>query len=142
MPRLFNLVAFSAAFLSAFSLTGCGGGSAGVHGKVTLDGQPLETGVISFQPMEGTAGPAAGATIAQGEYKVQGEAMPSPGTYRVEIKSQKKTGKKMPVGSPAPPGTMAEETIEAVPPQYNKKSTLQRELKGGQNTVDFELASK
>ncbi|MDB5306121.1 MAG: hypothetical protein JWO38_323 [Gemmataceae bacterium] len=123
---------------------GCGnggGGRAAVRGKVTLDGQPVEAGLISFVPAEGTKGPSAGAAVSQGEYEVQGDNLPVPGAYRVEIKAQKKTGKKVPVGSPAPPGTMAEETVEAIPARYNTRSTLREELKPGSNVLNFDLTS-
>ncbi len=41
---------------------GCGSADrANVSGKVTLDGQPLETGSIAFEPIEGTQSPSAGA---------------------------------------------------------------------------------
>ena len=120
---------------------GCGGGSSTVRGKVTLDGKPIEAGLISFVPTEGTTGPSAGASINQGEYDIRNDPLPVAGKYRVEIKAQKKTGKKVPVGSPAPPGTMADETVEAVPPRYNTKSTLREELKGGSNVINYDLTS-
>ena len=64
------------------------------------------------------------------------------GTARVEISSSKMTGKMIEVGSPMPPGTKIEETVEAVPAKYNKSSTLTVDIKAGANTHDFELMSK
>ena len=66
----------------------------------------------------------------------------SPGAYRVEITARRKTGKKIPVGSPAPKGTMADEEVEALPARYHTASTLREVLKAGANKVDFPLTSK
>jgi len=38
----------------ALFLAGCGGSSATVNGTITLDGKPLNSGFILFQPSEGT----------------------------------------------------------------------------------------
>jgi hypothetical protein len=113
-----------------------------VSGKVTLDGQPVETGSISFVPIEGTQSPTAGAEIIDGEYEIPQAGGPKLGVFRVEIRSQRKTGKKIPAGSPAQPGTMVDETVEAIPRQYNKQSKLRAELKPGSNPLDYELTSK
>jgi hypothetical protein len=58
-------------------LAGCGGvdlpDRAPVHGVVTLDGQPMTTGEITFMPDEskGTIGPSASGVIdAGGHYKL------------------------------------------------------------------------
>ncbi len=122
--------------------SGCGGGSASIKGAVTLDGTPVESGHVNFVPIEGTPGAGARAQVVNGQYSVEAAARASPGVYRVEISARRKTGKKIPVGSPAPPGTMADEEVEAVPVRYNKSSTLREELKGGANTRDFSLTSK
>ncbi len=63
------------------------------------------------------------------------------GKYRVIIRSQRKTGKKIAAGSPAPPGTLVDETVEAVPDRYNKQSQLRAEVKVGNNPLNFELTS-
>ncbi len=119
---------------------GCGDAVA-VSGKVTLDGVPVESGTVTFVPEDTSKGQGAGATITNGEYKIEGVG-PPPGSYRVEIKSQKKTGKKVVAGSPAPPGTMVDETVEAIPAKYNAKSELKAVLKSGANPLDFELKGR
>jgi hypothetical protein len=134
--RRFLLLAFLAL------LSGCGR-SATVEGTLTLDGTPVEAGHITFVPIEGTAGSGARAAIANGRYAIGRATRIQPGVYRVEVSARSKTGKKIPVGSPAPRGTMADEEVEAAPAQYNKKSTLRQELKAGANTnVDFALSTK
>jgi hypothetical protein len=140
VPR-FAAASFIVAGLLLMS-AGCGDEQVHMRGKVTLDGKPIETGAITFIPDDLNLGQTAGASIALGEFQVVGNNLPPPGLYRVEIRSQIKTGKQIPAGSPAPPGTMMEETIEAVPTKYNDKSELKRELKTGDNNLNFELTSE
>jgi hypothetical protein len=121
---------------------GCGGKVATIEGTVTIDEKPVETGTITFVPIEGTPGSGARAQIAKGVYTIDSSMGTAPGTYRVEIAARRKTGKKIPIGSPAPPGTTADEEVEALPARYNKESTLRETLKAGANTVDFSLATK
>ena len=123
-------------------IAGCGDNQVRIRGNVTLDGKPIDTGAISFIPDDLSKGQTAGASITLGEFQVVGNNLPPPGLYRVEIRGQKKTGKQIPAGSPSPPGTMLEETIEAVPAKYNHNSELKQELKTGDNNINFELISQ
>lgn len=52
----------------ALSLTGCDS-TATVQGTVTFDGQPVDSGVITFLPADGQ-GPVAGGEISAGTYAV------------------------------------------------------------------------
>ena len=57
----------------ALGLAGCGGGggpTGTVSGKVTVDGEPLETGFIQFTPKDGSGKIVAGA-VAGGKYYVR-----------------------------------------------------------------------
>lgn len=121
---------------------GCGDKTIAISGRVTLDGEALEAGSINFVPIEGTQSPGAGAVITKGAYEVPRDKGPLPGVYRVEIKAQRKTGKQIAAGSPAPPGTMVDEAVEAVPERYNKDSQLRLEVKAGANPGNFDLVTK
>lgn len=124
-------------------LVGCeGSGRASVTGKVTLDGQPLELGVITFQPEEGTASPSSGGDIVNGSYEVFRAGGPMAGTFRVEVNALRKTGRQIPAGSPAPPGTMVDEYVEAIPAQYNRQTILRAEIRQGKNVHDFAVTSQ
>ncbi|WP_020468327.1 hypothetical protein [Zavarzinella formosa] len=124
--------------LSLFLITGCGADGARISGKVTLGGAAIPEGRIELLPPNG--GPViAGAPILDGAFHLDGASLPAAGKYRIAIWYPKKTGRKVVAGSPAPPNTMIDETVEAVPAKYNKQSTLQREVKNGSNTLDFEL---
>ena len=140
VPR-FAFTSFLFAWLLLL-IAGCGDNQVRIRGNVTLDGKPIDTGAITFIPNDLSKGQTAGASITVGEFQVVGNNLPPPGLYRVEIRGQKKTGKQIPSGSPSPPGTMVEETIEAVPAKYNYKSELKQELKSGDNNINFEVTSQ
>jgi len=121
---------------------GCGNGLAGVAGRVTFNGQPVEEGEIRFVGSgsgASSSGQVTGAAILNGQYELPPDKGAAPGSYRVEIRAEKKTGKKLPAIPPAPPGTMYEETVSFIPAKYNDQSNLTLDLKAGRNTKDFEL---
>lgn len=126
------------AILLALTVAGCGEGDSlnrgAISGRVTLDGQPLETGSISFWPTDGTQGPMATGPIAAGQYSLESKVGPVVGKHSVKIEAIRDTGKKNDGGSPI--------TEQIVPPQYNAQTTLKVEIKQGENTQDFELKSR
>lgn len=110
-----------------------------IAGEVTLDGKPLEEGVIRFLPIDGAQGSIAAGEVRGGRFQIAGRAGPTIGWNRVEINGFRRTGRMIP--APFPQQGMIEERIEAVPPQFNAESTLKYEVKPGSNTADFELSS-
>jgi hypothetical protein len=124
--------------------SGCGSGGPALHGvsgKVSLDGKPITQGSITFVPSAGTKGPSGGSSIENGKYQVPRDKGLVSGTYRVEIRSQRSTGKKTPAQSPSPPGTMMDEMKEAVPVEFNSASTLEVEIPAPKNQLDFDLTA-
>lgn len=126
------------AALAAF-VVGCGGPSGPptgkVSGKVTLDGQPLADAGIEFLPDNGR--PAAARTDKDGNYVLQysaSQAGAGLGMHTVRIT----TGGER----PDPATGQFKKYPELVPPQYNVQSTLKKEIKAGENKIDFELKSK
>lgn len=127
--------------LAIVLLAGCRpdtGGRAALSGTVTFDGQPVDGGAIALLPTDG-GDTKAGARIDDGKYIIPAERGPRPGNYRVEIRWQKKTGRKIP--SDDPPNLM-DETRQVIPEQFNAKSKTVREIKPGNNTLDFDLRTK
>jgi hypothetical protein len=127
------------AVVLACLLPGCGGPAepefqrAAVRGTVTLDGEPVENGTVTFYPIEGTVGPSAAQAIQQGKYELAEEDGAVVGTNRVEVRATRKTGKKIEEGPPSPPGTMVDEIVSA-------RITEEQEVKAGENTFDFQLS--
>jgi hypothetical protein len=130
-----TIVALTALFL------GCSAtGQAEVRGKVSLDGQPVEDGTISFIPKTGSQNQAAWAPIKAGEFVVDGSQGLAIGASRVEIRAPRRTGKILPSSMG---GTEPEyEMQEAIPPRYNSASQLTAEVKPGANELNFDLKSK
>jgi hypothetical protein len=62
-------------------LAGCGGKNTTVTGRVTLGGQPVESGFITFFP-EDNHGTSVGGEVIRGEYKVENIL---PGKKRVYV---------------------------------------------------------
>ena len=114
-----------------------------VSGKVTLDGQPIPTGRITFKDPAGQAKSMA-ADITNGAYSFLSTA----GKKKIEVTSMRKVeGKQYKIGGnpgdPIGPNNRADIMEEAVPPQYNKDTTLEGEVKSsGSNKFDFDLKSK
>lgn len=123
-------------------LIGCGSSGpprAAISGTVTLDGEPVSEGTIAFLPAADTKGASTGTEIKEGKYSISSANGPTYGKYKVQIHWSKKTGKQIEVGSPAPPGTMKDEVIEAIPAKYNTESTVEKEVKSAKEVFDFKL---
>ena len=124
--------------LALAGLAGCSGQQT-VTGAVTLDGAPVDGGIISFTPKdkeEGSAPAPKSGPITGGKYKV---SLP-PGSYRVDINWAKKTGRQ--VGTPGDPEVPMDETVEVIPAIYNNPSTLAADVKSGATTFNFDLQSQ
>jgi hypothetical protein len=113
-----------------------------VAGRATLDGTPIAEGTINFLPAGGTKGPTAGTLITDGRYSIAAAKGPCVGRYRVEIRGSHQTGRQVPAPGPTTSGLMVDEIIEIVPSHYNAKTTLEAELKPGQNELDYSLTTK
>lgn len=119
----------------ALGLSGCGATPTNVAGKVTVNGQPMAVGTIAFVP---TAPPAVkvGGQIRDGAYDIPAARGIAPGAYRVEIRWDKPTGKKI---KSQESGEEQPEYAEGLPPKFHAQSELTAELKRGPNQVDFDL---
>lgn len=107
-----------------------------VEGMVTLNGNPVEQGVITFIPAG--KGASAGANIESGKFVIPKQKGPSPGDYRVEIDSSIPTGKQI---LSTDGETMEEEFENPIPPKFNRLTELKVTLKTGNNQHLFDLES-
>jgi hypothetical protein len=126
--------------LAASLSSGCGSGGparASVTGKVEFDGQPVTEGTILFVPTGDTKGPAAGTIIKDGSYTLSAKEGPVIGKNKVEIKGTRKTGKKVKAVPPA--SGEFDETEQYIPYNFNTKTTLEKEIKSGENGIDFKM---
>ena len=105
---------------------------------VTLDGQPLTEGAVSFQPI--AQGPSAGGTIRDGRFTIERAAGPSPGEYRVEILAYQLTGRQVPDSDF--PGKMTDELKQVIPDRYNTDTELTVNVSAEkENHFNWELES-
>ncbi len=125
----------------ALLAAGCSPTPIKVAGEVLFDGQPVESGSISFVPADGK-GREFGGVIQDGKYQLVGPPEAEPGEKIVRIVATCKTGKQIPAGSPSPPGTMVDELLVA-PKKYNEQSELRVTLERGDNkSFDVHVKSK
>jgi hypothetical protein len=109
---------------------GCGKSGlqvAPVKGSVALDGRPLETVDIVFQPNDGKP-PATSRTAEDGHYELlyKRGLMGAPiGEHTVRIGFTSNIVKNPP----------------SIPDRYNKQSELRAEVKPGPNEINFDLKS-
>jgi hypothetical protein len=129
------------AFLSAAvlgALGGCGDSQnrQEVTGEVTLKGRPLDDGLIHFEPLDGQ-GTGDGASVVNGKYRIPKEKGLVPGRYKVTlIAGDGRSGAGD--ASPDPPPAGGRIGRERIPPEYNARSKVVKEVtKDGPNQFDF-----
>jgi hypothetical protein len=64
-----------------------------ISSKVLVDGAPMDSGTLRFDPIEGTGGKGAGGMIEAGVLQLSSNRGLLPGKYRVSATAFKKTGK-------------------------------------------------
>ena len=142
--RLLGLDCVLPATCCLLLLSGCGGRTdlpdrAKVHGLVTLDGKPLGSGTVIFEPdaSKGTRGPPAyGQINEQGRYELTTDR-DSPGDGAVVGHHKVRVQARQDVE----PGQLARSLIPAAYDDPNR-SGLAAEVKAGEvNTVDLKLKS-
>ena len=114
-----------------------------VSGFVTLDGQPLASGAITFYPklLKDPDNPvAAGAMIDRGYFSIpRGEGL-VPGRYDVTINSAATRGKRR--QNRREPGNDRAVEKERIPAKYNSKSQMAIEIKDAAiKEITFRLVS-
>ncbi|MBA2118004.1 hypothetical protein [Bremerella alba] len=134
-----KLVACSTAvsFLLLFN-AGCGSGRSDlveVTGNVTLDGQPVNKGKISFEATDGRGG-VEGDSIVNGQYTM----MTTPGSKSVKINSPEVVGQRKTYGTADSPSE--DVTKESIPKNYNRNTELKIEVNSSSLKHDFDLKSK
>jgi hypothetical protein len=110
-----------------------------MSGTVTVDGQPLASGAILFEPQTERSGTAVGATIRHGRFVISRDQGAVPGTYRVRVYAS--SGKQA-----LPTKGQTERTprpmVERLPARYNAQTELRAEvIVRRDNKYVFDLSS-
>jgi len=104
-----------------------------MSGTVTLDGKPLETGIIAFGSLQ-EDGVRSGAPLTNGKYAMAAARGLPPGTYRVRISAQEAVSD--PTGDAPPPK-------ELIPAEYNVNSDKTVTVSAdGPNEFNFDIKTK
>jgi hypothetical protein len=130
-------VAWAAACL-VLSTIGCGGGQeATVRGTVTLDGQPLARGSVTFLPVENGTG-ASASINADGSFEARTSDMDGmkAGDYLITVRASAEPAPN-PQGGPPIPGKLL------TPAKYGRSETsgLKATINRGANDLNLELSS-
>jgi hypothetical protein len=138
MALLRSCLVLTALFWILVAVAGCSGpNAASVSGSVTLDGQPLTTGMVGFYPDGGSGAPANGQIDSSGNYSLStgSDAGLAPGKYIAIVVATKdppqlydKTGAEIP-------------PIPITPGKYGSTTTsdLRVDVKPGKNTIPLAL---
>ena len=130
MPKTASLLLVFAS-LAVLSLAGCGGHKyqgTSLSGSVTVGGQPIEKGTISFVPTGD--GPVVSAPITNGSYTTE-ERVPV-GKVRVTFIAIKETGATKTEG-----GRTLPETVSLIPDKY--KDGIEKDITASDTKLDFAL---
>jgi len=107
-----------------------------VKGKVTLDGQLIDKGLVEFIPADGKTPSAKGGVIVDGQYSA--EVVPGP--VIVKITSPKVIGTKKRYDTPDSP--IDDVLAERIPAKFNEDTILKETIQPNQKELDFKLVTK
>lgn len=124
MSRMFLSLSLGLVFVA-----GCGGSSGPtkyeIHGKVTLNGQPVSAGNLTFEPdgKQGNAGPPASTIVKDGAYAIPADKGIIGGPHLVRL-----TPPMLESGSTVPPGSQFRpQTINIMLPKADSEQNLKFE---------------
>ena len=120
-----------ALIFTAFLFAGCGPATGTVSGTVTLDGRPVDNGIISFIPADTTKAQPVTVDIKAGNYTAHLQTGPT----TVQISAPVVTGQRKEYNSPDAP--LIDITEESIPAKYNSDSQLRVDIQRGANTKDW-----
>lgn len=115
-------------------------------GTVSVDGQPLPSGVVRFLPTGETKGPVTVATVRDGRFELTEQEGPIVGSHRVEIEALDYVG--FAIDDEAAYVQNVEQRRRVlppnpIPPAYNRNSTLTATVQADQtNEFDFPVSTK
>jgi len=119
---------------------GCGNPPLPVEGTVTVNGKPAIGGAVAFDVGDGSR-PETIAPITRGRYAALVPAA-SGKPVAVRVQAAWKTGRRVPVGPPAPPNEMTDE-VALTPEKYNHPGAFSATFERGKvNRFDFDLKPK
>jgi len=92
------LIGLTLGTVVVMKLPGCSrsDGRLAVSGAVSIDGKPIESGSIRFQPADLQKATGSGSIVRDGKYSIPAEHGLTPGKYQVSVQASEKTGRLIP----------------------------------------------
>lgn len=116
-----------------------------ILGSVTLDGQPLDSALILFVPLN-SGRKKTGGEVSGGQYHITAKDGLAPGRYRVEFLQNYFPAEATPGFTPgkaySPDEQAQPEVLQVIPSWYSKESLLSLEVTPDTKKIDFALSSK
>jgi hypothetical protein len=138
LRRLYRVTACAALLAGTVLSASCTGSATGtVKGKITVNGQPLPDGLITFESEVGNKDPFS-AAVKDGAY----ETGPIPvGLCKVSVIQNKVPRPAAPGNDLVPVANPRDRAAVTVPPKYGRSDTsgLTFDVKAGPNTFDKDL---
>lgn len=126
-------------------LAGCGDAGNTIHGKITVNGVPLDEGEIQFVSVKSVGGDQIGTVVTKGEYRLTDSERLEAGEYQVQIRAYRGSGKKIWDGmGDGKNKNMVEDLKQYIPAKYNDASELKLSVKPGDNpfSTDLQIPAK
>lgn len=111
-----------------------------IKGAILVDGKPLNSGAITFVPIEETRGPKASAKIVDGVYELGTREGPVVGKHRVEILADREL--RFALDDPEDFNANAPDVLppNQIPSQFNEHSQIVFEAVAGRtNAFSFTI---
>jgi hypothetical protein len=113
-----------------------------LSGTVTYKGKPVAEGTILFTPAANSQVPSAGASIVDGNYKVDVHGGVPVGTHRISIQAYRSVPFTLPPGQPEPRNySQGKLRQQYLPKTYNANSQLVITIEPGSRAItkNFDL---
>lgn len=125
-----------------FFLTGCGGAAPyegpkryPVTGSIKFQGEPVDGGMLSLIPEDGSSNPAGGP-ITNGTFEIETNKGPNAAAYRVSVHWYKPTGKMI---KDPDTGEEIPEVKQVIPAKYNDGTQLTHTFTGDPESDKLDL---
>jgi hypothetical protein len=115
---------------------------ASIAGTITINGEAVPIGTITFSPWRGTRGPRSSTQILNGQYAIDSERGPLVGEMQVRLSvpvlkpGQTVPDKKMDISR------LLAEADERLPKEFHQDSQIGCTVKSGDNRFDYDIQIK
>jgi hypothetical protein len=125
------------------SIAGCGGGSPDgrypVSGTIMFGGEPMDHGLVSFQPVDPEGKTSSAGRVEKGKYSITGAKTLVPGEYTVVVTCEEVSGETQTFTDAMGKTHSSQKLVTYVPEDWGVFSTHTVTIKAGKNKHDFDI---